>query len=1809
MNPNKAGRKTKPSSGKKQQKLPKSKQRTLKKSVMKFGSAYHPKSPHQKVPSSQATEKQSNKRKHPPLTARAISKTLMFKKSPNKRTMATDPKQGSKTGRALQGASHYYTTSSGKQNRAYRTLQQRSTTPQTATRTTSHREVPRASAVLQTPLTSRTQQPVPPLSHNIQIMEPPHTDRGYSIHHSRSAKSRKSDISMASSRKSVSQLGSTKAIKSIKDFKKVNGNKGVFQVSGSVKQIPVEGNLFVGSQHRENYLGVNSSGLLKRSMTARDGILNQSASSSQSQVKRLQNSGSRPGLSTKVPEGGRGLIKSSSSKLGSSNLLRQKITSFGQNGIYRESRHLYLEHVERESKGSTQEGRQTVRISSVVKNTSNLTRQKFSGPILNLGAINRGLTTNNPEGVNTQNTTFNQSSRFYSKRQKKQTAMARLNLNPYQIGEPANRAGRAPSIPGLTQQRPATRCLTSRRRNTKNSETHSEKSEIHSKATVNSFMDRLHEQLNPPDSAEALLSDRKLRNDISGYLASKFVQNSSRVLNKEPATRHLHVDNPIALDSKTTTPLLSIGSKASFKALSIKNFEIDHEQRSSSTKRLVSERYTVEERVGEPQLVEVIEHDPKLIHEEISKKTSHKALIVESLQRLILISMENDRLASKNSYLEAENKGLVKTVRSLEDRIKGFETIRADFEQSEAQKAKFEAKMTEVIGERTLLLQEIESLRFASDRQRGEMLSKMKIMISENKKFKTELLSIEKNYEEELAELRKLVSGQTGEFDELRTAKKKLEIEVKNLREELEALDVAKMEQGRLVVELEAEKRALEVGKTELEGMLGEFEKGEGQLKELFEEVEARNRALEAEKEELVSANKIIQTELEGLEGTLKRLEKVEFSETELKNTLKTLETDLKGERVKSQNLESKVTELLRVKKTLELQVKSVKSQLTLKKIDFERSQKEAKKLKNKLEMVEGELEEQGKLKGVEVDALGIKLKDLEGQMESLEARNGDLLQKLDLAQKELELKRGEVENGEEEVEKLLGTVEELQSKVVVSLEVKLERVVTENTSLAKEVKKQRVEVEEVKLKLENAQKDMDLLKNQKIQQEAYIQKLEVSLEDRKQSDDVVSQEKADLRSKIAELESKLEKNLVVLGELEKALELKITHIGFQEAKIEGLEVSKTTLEAKIGELKTELQTQKKRSEGSGEQVEELQSHKMHLITQIETLKLEYSHSINKNSEELEALKKLLERQQREAELMSAELKRLRDLNNKQSDQLDDSKVKSSQLEAKISEYSSKVLELENQSWSHKTELVARTREIQEYKNKAESLEKSVTELRERESRLKIDLKASQRAESESGQRFKLLEVDKYRLESELTMETSKHKEMVSVLDKELKEAKSQLFDKTENLKIVASKLDSEKERSRELNQELVRLRLKFESLISDEEIKSKQVSRLETDFQHSKKDYEQLRCRFEELEDCRNHVEQKLESTTQENISLKNELDSKERSLRALETELESLRRLLESQQSKFEEELEKVSSAELELKSKIEEYIVIIEENQDKLRQLEEQIGRSRQERERLVEEVQEYQIKVIGMSEAHRGDTEQLRGDYEARVRSKTELITELNSKVAESSKRVIELESVIEELRGQARDSENGLEAKHASNISEIKQRHKKELEGYSTQIEGLREVKLILETRIGELNSRLDLKAKECSDFKLLSGERQRDLDSVRTSLEARENRLEALLRRIEELEHSLRVSETRAEALESELESTRQEFAAILQEYDRKRELVLEESQRLKILCRDRLREIENKSWVNGKVMTRLVMAYLEIERLNKFAKKKKPEK
>jgi hypothetical protein len=88
----------------------------------------------------------------------------------------------------------------------------------------------------------------------------------------------------------------------------------------------------------------------------------------------------------------------------------------------------------------------------------------------------------------------------------------------------------------------------------------------------------------------------------------------------------------------------------------------------------------IEERRGKPYLVETIEKEPVFIEERIVGVTTKNSknlenLVVENMQRIMLLAMENKRLHISNQKLTSENGVLLNQVENLKIKISSISTF------------------------------------------------------------------------------------------------------------------------------------------------------------------------------------------------------------------------------------------------------------------------------------------------------------------------------------------------------------------------------------------------------------------------------------------------------------------------------------------------------------------------------------------------------------------------------------------------------------------------------------------------------------------------------------------------------------------------------------------------------------------------------------------------------------------------------------------------------------------------------------------------------------------------------------------------------------------------------------------------------------------------------------------------------------------------------------------------------------------------------------------------------------------------------
>jgi hypothetical protein len=195
------------------------------------------------------------------------------------------------------------------------------------------------------------------------------------------------------------------------------------------------------------------------------------------------------------------------------------------------------------------------------------------------------------------------------------------------------------------------------------------------------------------------------------------------------------------------------------------------------------------------------------------------------------------------------------------------------------------------------------------------------------------------------------------------------------------------------------------------------------------------------------------------------------------------------------------------------------------------------------------------------------------------------------------------------------------------------------------------------------------------------------------------------------------------------------------------------------------------------------------------------------------------------------------------------------------------------------------------------------------------------------------------------------------------------------------------------------------------------------------------------------------------------------------------------------------------------------------------------------------------------------------------------------------------TLIREQETELRTLETNLsasEAKILRNVEEIKSLSNKVedlnslINQFQTRIDGLEKLKR-------ELSFEIDGLKQEKEDLKF-------ELKSATQKVERLTSKNTKLQDRIEELTTLNKNYMDEIEALKRkllELENTftklELEYKQIIDNWTIEREKILEENQRLQFISRDRLQDIEKKSWENGRLLMKVALAYAELDRLSKF--------
>ena len=164
----------------------------------------------------------------------------------------------------------------------------------------------------------------------------------------------------------------------------------------------------------------------------------------------------------------------------------------------------------------------------------------------------------------------------------------------------------------------------------------------------------------------------------------------------------------------------------------------------------------------------------------------------------------------------------------------------------------------------------------------------------------------------------------------------------------------------------------------------------------------------------------------------------------------------------------------------------------------------------------------------------------------------------------------------------------------------------------------------------------------------------------------------------------------------------------------------------------------------------------------------------------------------------------------------------------------------------------------------------------------------------------------------------------------------------------------------------------------------------------------------------------------------------------------------------------------------------------------------------------------------------------------------------------------------------------------------------EIEENNSKIAKHKQEELNLLKKIEDLESELDKYQILTEKLKIEKNEIQFNLESetkksqrLTQSLEESKSKVNDLEQIVAKLKDHLTALKKSNQTVNLRLRQVEEECRNIISKWSKEREKILEDNQRLEYISRERLAEVEKKSYENGKLLIKLCLAYAELERLS----------
>ncbi|KAL2914326.1 class II myosin [Polyrhizophydium stewartii] len=800
----------------------------------------------------------------------------------------------------------------------------------------------------------------------------------------------------------------------------------------------------------------------------------------------------------------------------------------------------------------------------------------------------------------------------------------------------------------------------------------------------------------------------------------------------------------------------------------------------------------------------------------------------------------------------------------------------------------------------------------------NDRLKEILAEIEEKDALNESLGTVKKKLELELKELKeKVVTGEVA-FDRLDKEKQHREARLKEVEEEL------RLESER-VTKLETDKKSVETQLAELQHALesagdsqAELLKSKTKLQASLAEVEQRLEQETDEKQRLDQRRAALEQELARAKEALADLER---AKAELEQLLKKRDSEIAalGERLAAETAEKDSID--KARRELQLRLNSLTEELETEKSERDKITKLKKKAESEMEQLHQIMQEKGTEENKQVEIRRLREQELtdarnqlaatQAELEETRKRNQIAVEKLNTeiesvrqdlanltrAKAAADAQLAEVREELEKSEENRGRVEKAKRQAESELEATRFGVAELQNALA-EVKAQKEtadkQVAVLSARLEESEGNASRLDREKQSLQRQADALREEVEDENKKRQALESQKKKLATEIADMQARLEEEYALKSELQKKLTSKTGEFDALKERY-NKDVSTRTAELEEAKRKVEkdLADMQARLEDSERVSGNLDKTRARLVAEIEDLKLEIDREHN-TARNAERLMKQVESQLSAANMNLESERRQRDLAESNARKLQ-STIDALQLA--VEEKTNQIASVQKSKNELESELKALINEIGDGGKNIHELEKAKRRLEARIDELTAQIEDEEAARRRAEEAKSQLEIQfsdyRKKAEGDLVLKEGLVEETrrmlmkeVNSLGEQLDEANKQkgdLLKAKKRLEEQVDDLNSRAENSAKGQSDLQKLKAKNEAVLRELQ------ARLEEE--------ERNRRNFEEL--SQRH-EKKANALQSEIERLETQVDGLERTKKQLEKKVEELDSELNGEESK---------------------------------------------------------------------------------------------------------------------------------------------------------------------------------------------------------------------------------------------------------------------------------------------------------------------